>query len=395
MSEAAARAVLAFNPDRDSWRYIVDHPGEFMWSDNAETLYDFNAVAAQSANLVEVSWVPGESTDLSFRDRQKTVTLAGSREDCYIILHALAALVRDEMEIRFCIDSAHSSDTAFLPLPPTVWRSLEQEFGEPAVAYRFLAIAEDYDQFMEDAFGGELRTYAGEPREEESEESRALRSVCEQILQALQTDYPELYAHARHLGIMGEWDLFLGFETDAEMARLRQDAGNLGTLKPVIEDGSRQLGLRFRGVRLGSAEGYQRSGMEHPLMYQLGLPLEFPEIWRDAAPKASGVAPAAGPAVIPAGSVPVRCIPCRLVFHAVPTKSQYGFLVSHCPKCGRTINLGLTPGGRLFFWLGLLGSLGLTGVLIQESRFNPDLLVALACWAGFLLFDHVMRKRQR
>ena len=78
--------------------------------------------------------------------------LTHSRDDQLVIVHTLGRLVRRDSDIRFCLDSHHSSDLAFLALAPAHWKALEKDFGADTVAYRFLSLPEKLKEFETKAF---------------------------------------------------------------------------------------------------------------------------------------------------------------------------------------------------------------------------------------------------
>jgi hypothetical protein len=60
--------------------------------------------------------------------------------------------VKHDSDIRFCVDSWHSSDRAFIALPPVDWQALEKEFGKEEIAYRFLELPKDLQHFLDQAY---------------------------------------------------------------------------------------------------------------------------------------------------------------------------------------------------------------------------------------------------
>jgi hypothetical protein len=76
------------------------------------------------------------------------VPTTDSRDDSHIIVLTLNALIKDELDMRFAADSIGNSDLCFLPLFPSDWRLLEEEFGRELVDRRFLVIPPTFDEFM-------------------------------------------------------------------------------------------------------------------------------------------------------------------------------------------------------------------------------------------------------
>jgi hypothetical protein len=66
-------------------------------------------------------------------------------------------------EIRCCVDSI-GLPLAFLALPPAGWQQLEDEFGEAAVAFRFMKLLGDIDAFLKSSAAARpVRLYADRP----------------------------------------------------------------------------------------------------------------------------------------------------------------------------------------------------------------------------------------
>ena len=146
----------------------MDKHGVFIWDADGEEASAWNLPRAGDPGHQDLL-VTVDDEDRSFmtyKGRTVQVPLTNSSDDNAISIHTLSQLVRAESELRFCVDSAHSSDTAFLALAPAEWGQLEAEFGRTAVDYRFLRIPADLDAFFEQAYGdGNDRNYPEEPRE--------------------------------------------------------------------------------------------------------------------------------------------------------------------------------------------------------------------------------------
>jgi hypothetical protein len=85
------------------------------------------------------------------------VPLRFNRDDRWIAIHTLAMLVRQESDIRFCRDSSHSSDVAFLPMLPQEWVRLESAFDPALISRRFLQLNEDFDTFVAQATAADAK----------------------------------------------------------------------------------------------------------------------------------------------------------------------------------------------------------------------------------------------
>ena len=149
---AAARAILAIPLNHSSWNdYIVlpKHNDGFLWTEFGEQIERWNRLAGSvpGAAKVDKKIIDGRYVYLSYRGRTLQAPVKESREDDTIEVHTLSRLVKSDWDIRFCVDSWHTSDLAFLALPPATWRTLEHQFGADAVRYRFIPLPEDLDAF--------------------------------------------------------------------------------------------------------------------------------------------------------------------------------------------------------------------------------------------------------
>jgi hypothetical protein len=152
-SYAAARAILAIPKDRSSWtRYIQrdEHADEFLWTGNGDAVDRWNAQFAGRQGVQPVAFsVEGKKENffLAHRGRKLQAPVKHDRNDDMVVLLTLSRLVKGIAEIRFCVDSYHASDLAFLAMPPAEWAALEAESGAPAVAYRFMPLPDTMAKF--------------------------------------------------------------------------------------------------------------------------------------------------------------------------------------------------------------------------------------------------------
>lgn len=149
----SARAILALPKKRDAWAaYIVldRHAADFIRVGEGAGIERWNAQHGKAAGKSDVDWkFAGTRQDcfLSYRGKTLRVPVAHDRDDDLAMLLTLNRLVKADAEIRFCIDSWHGSDLAFLALPPAAWRLLEAEYGAKAVAYRFMTLPDEVAAF--------------------------------------------------------------------------------------------------------------------------------------------------------------------------------------------------------------------------------------------------------
>jgi hypothetical protein len=96
----------------------------------------------------------------TYKGRTQQVPVQYKHYDNAIAIHTLAQLVRDDTELRFCIDSGFNNVVAFLALPPSAWQALEADYGNDTVAFRFTALPADLESFIDNVlFKIEHRDY--------------------------------------------------------------------------------------------------------------------------------------------------------------------------------------------------------------------------------------------
>lgn len=152
MSMSLARALLQVPASESSWDCMLESQTMFIWDEHGEEVDDWNKMVAQAEGLPEVEVVQDDDIFYRYRDQQVLVPFQDERGDNLIGVHTLAKLVERDSDMRFCRDSWHSSDVAFLALSPAQWRLLEDEFGLEAVERRFLKIDADFETFCGLAF---------------------------------------------------------------------------------------------------------------------------------------------------------------------------------------------------------------------------------------------------
>jgi len=260
---SAARSILALSEEEDSWDFIKEEHDPFIWTDDDDTPERWNEITAKS-KLPRV----GHRIDSSDKDEREFLTYKGktvevplthSRDDRLIILHTLARLVREDSDIRFCMDSYHSSNLAFLALPPADWKALEKEFGAKAVAFRFLAFPKDLKKFHEKAFSDENNRRYGDEEEEETPTEKALGALMDEIVGVAKPISPEAGTFrdstlegGKALGVL------LHTTTDAEREAIRKDRKRVDRMINILTRGCTQLGLELAWFTIQSHETTDR-----------------------------------------------------------------------------------------------------------------------------------------
>jgi hypothetical protein len=152
-SYRAARAMLALARQKDSWEHYMlkpEHEDEFLWTGDGEAVERWNELYAGKRDIGTVTaTVEGrkEHFFLAYGASKLQAPVKHDRDDEMVVVLTLNRLVKNVTEVRFCVDSHHSSDLAFLALPPAEWAALEAEFGAPALAYRFLPLPDTMAKF--------------------------------------------------------------------------------------------------------------------------------------------------------------------------------------------------------------------------------------------------------
>jgi hypothetical protein len=152
-SYRTARAMLTLPQQEDSWQaYMLkdEHESEFLWTGDGEAVERWNELFAGKHDIGTVhATVEGtkEHFFLEYGGSKLQAPVKHDRDDEMVVVVTLNRLVKEVTEIRFCIDSYHSSDLAFLALPPFEWGALEAEFGAAAVGYRFMPLPDTMAKF--------------------------------------------------------------------------------------------------------------------------------------------------------------------------------------------------------------------------------------------------------
>ena len=192
---SAARSILAIPRDESSWDFIKEEHDSFIWTDD-DTVEQWNKIAKKMKlprveDRVETSG-KDERELLTYKGETVEVPLTHSRDDRLVIIHTLGRRVTADSDIRFCLDSFHSSNLAFLALPPADWKALEKQFGRKAVAYRFLAFPKDLEEFFDQAFSNKNNREYGSAIPDTSAEEQMARELTDYIKELVKPDCPSV-----------------------------------------------------------------------------------------------------------------------------------------------------------------------------------------------------------
>ncbi len=148
-----ARMMLALPRQQDSWAQVMqkdEHEGAFLWTGDGEAVERWNELFAGKHDIETVhATVEGKKEHffLAYDGSKLEAPVKHDRDDETVVVLTLNRLVGSVTEVRFCVDSWHASDLAFLAMPPREWAALEAEFGAPAVSYRFMPLPDTMAKF--------------------------------------------------------------------------------------------------------------------------------------------------------------------------------------------------------------------------------------------------------
>jgi hypothetical protein len=263
-----ARAIVAIPQNRSSWNdHIVEGDyRNFIWTGDGDQVERWNELAGAGAGLEDaVQRVEnGEDVFITYKGRTLQAPVVQDREDDTIQVHTLNLLVKADSEIRFCVDSYHSSDICFLPLPPKDWRALEQEFGAAAVAYRFMVLPDDLAAFWK-AFNAKCeevgeRDYESE-QPEPTEQDLGYQRIDEEV-RALTASRPEVTQVVPFLAFGTHLSILLVADTDRNRDRVRADDVFVTRIVNLVQAQCAKHGMHFECLAFGSDEAIAQSENE-------------------------------------------------------------------------------------------------------------------------------------
>ncbi len=147
---ATVREILELPKDSDSWDLMQENYTEFLSDDDVTYSWEvfsenhaFPALCIEQENL-SASW--------ELLGKVEKLQLSGDREDCFREIVCLSKLVIPKFELKYCMDTWHSSERHYVLLSTEQWAELNQLYGNEHVSYRFMSIPESAEQFIETAF---------------------------------------------------------------------------------------------------------------------------------------------------------------------------------------------------------------------------------------------------
>jgi hypothetical protein len=238
---SAARDIVGLSREKDSWDFIRDAKhGTFIWTDD-DTVRQWNEIAARTQlpqvdDRVETSG-KDEREFLTYKGRTVEVPLTHSRDDREVIIHTLGRLVMADSDIRFCLDSYHSSDLAFLCA--STGRLEGARTGVRRERHRppFSCLSGELEEFLAQAFSEENnREYEGaKPQSWLAAEQMArelvaeVQSLAKAHCRAVEVEYE------MDLGVAETLNLCIKTKTDAERDSLSKDGKRLKQIVDIAK----------------------------------------------------------------------------------------------------------------------------------------------------------------
>ncbi|ROQ24887.1 hypothetical protein [Gallaecimonas pentaromativorans] len=143
----AAALIMALAKTQDSWPQVLAQSRLFLWSSD-EPEKAWNEQARREGLPPVALEGSGDNLFLVFGDHRQPLRVTGDRDDLLRGYLDLNLAVQPDYEVRYLIDSTHSSNRAFLALAHQDWQRLEQQFGAAAVAYRFYPLGANFETFI-------------------------------------------------------------------------------------------------------------------------------------------------------------------------------------------------------------------------------------------------------
>lgn len=142
-------SIAASRSDNEAWDLMRRESSAFIWTDDEEPEATWNTIAARFglSSRMRAEWANDGDPVFVFGVKRQTASLVRSREDRFIIIHALALAGSQSLELRYCRASAHSSDKAFALAPPKQWVMLDNGPLAEAAKRQFLRIPNDVKAF--------------------------------------------------------------------------------------------------------------------------------------------------------------------------------------------------------------------------------------------------------
>ena len=392
MSLTAAQALLDLPQESavGDWLAREDVKRALIWDVLGLEVLRWNEIAARVPAMlgqVVCEDLPGGQTALNYKGRTLTAALLGGRLDGLVVIHTLSCLVKDDAELRLCIDTREADEVAFLPLSPGGWNRLEAKYGVDAVEHRFLAIPPQFQLFIRTAFTQDPRVERArrlQPPEPKHPAKIAAARIVQDFRQRLHRLVPDPHLEYT-VGYLPTPNLVvtIGVKTDQQLDALANKLELRRSLEQQVAADCAAENIHFFGFHFFSAEMLQRdySGDYWEWFKQR------PRAALTPPPKISPSSPPQPPsrpmvAAAEPGKVAVRCAHCGHAFHAAPRLTLLRFRSFVCPACGLPFKRGLGLKLRLCCWVLLAVTTWLWARYPNDAFF-----LALLLFSGMVLAD--------
>jgi hypothetical protein len=140
------KIARADNED-EAWDVMRDFDDCFIWTDDESPDVRWNEIAEKYgiADRISLSW--NTKPILRRGEVEVAVDIVYTRDDSFIVIHALAILGKDALEVRYCNASHHSSDKAYAAAPPAVWKLIEAGVMAEGIRQQFLSLPGNIKEF--------------------------------------------------------------------------------------------------------------------------------------------------------------------------------------------------------------------------------------------------------
>ena len=149
------REILDLPKSSDSWNLIQENHSKFISDDDVR--YSWSLFSEN--NALPQLHIEQENLSASWQLLGNTVNLQllGDRNDCFREIICLSKLVLPDFELKYCMDTWHSSERSYVMLSAEDWIALNKYYGAENVSHRFMAIPDSAEEFIEIAFCEENR----------------------------------------------------------------------------------------------------------------------------------------------------------------------------------------------------------------------------------------------
>ncbi len=146
-------SIASAADEHEAWDVIRDHEEFFIWTDDESPDVRWNEIAAKYGVVERISLEWSAKPTLRRGGVEISVNVVNSRDDSFIVIHALAMLGKDALEVRYCKASHHSSDQAYAVAPAVLWKSIETGVLAEGGRQQFVPLPDSVIEFAKVLYG--------------------------------------------------------------------------------------------------------------------------------------------------------------------------------------------------------------------------------------------------